>query len=190
MRRNLLREIDRPVVMETHGGYGHIYDLCYQDVKQGIVFEKDTKKAAFLAQQRPAWSVYECDCEGALSDGVGGHLPINVIDMDPYGEPWPVLDAFIAGHGESLQSAWGLVVNDGLRQKVERDNGGWCVASLKDAVAHWGSATMYANYLDVCRWLVEKKVATVGFTVAKWAGYYCGHNKSITHYAAVLKRPG
>lgn len=187
LRQNLLREIDRPVVMETHGGFGRIYDRCYRGVADGVVFEKDTKKAAFLAQQRPAWAVYECDCEMALRGGAGRHLAINVVDLDPYGEPWPVLDAFLVGHGDRLPERWGMVVNDGLRQKVSI-SGGWDVASLLDAVSHWGAAAMSRNYLDVCRWLVEKKVATVGYTVAKWAGYYCGANKGMTHYAAVLVR--
>lgn len=187
LRRSLMNEIGQAVIMETHGGYGHVYDLCYQAVERGIVFEKDAKKAAFLAQQRPSWAVYECSCEEALADGVGGHLPVNMVDMDPYGEPWPVLDAFLVGHGERMPSTWGLVVNDGLRNKVQL-NGGWDVDSLKDAVAHWGAAAMHGNYLDVCRWLVDKKVATVGFTVARWAGYYCGHNQAMTHYAAVLRR--
>lgn len=173
--------------METHGGFGHIYDRCYRGVADGVVFEKDVKKAAFLAQQRPEWAVYECDCEMALREGVGRHLSINMVDLDPYGEPWPVLDAFLSGHGDKLPARWGLVVNDGLRQKVSI-NGGWDVASLHDAVAHWGAASISRNYLDVCRWLVEKKVATVGFTVAKWAGYYCGHADGMTHYAAVMVR--
>lgn len=187
LRHNLLREIDNPVVLETHGGYGYLYERCYRGVSDGVVFEKDAKKAAFLARQRPEWAVYECDCEMALRAGVGRHLPINVVDLDPYGEPWPVLDAFLAGHGDRLPARWGLVVNDGLRQKVSI-NGGWDVSSLQDAVAHWGAASMFRSYLDVCRWLVEKKAATVGFTVARWAGYYCGAHQGMTHYAAVLMR--
>lgn len=187
LRRNLLREIDRPVVLETHGGYGRIFDRCYQGVADGVVFEKDASKTAFLAQQRPAWAVYECDCAMALAAGVGRHLDINVIDLDPYGEPWPVLDAFLVGHGDKLPDRWGMAVNDGLRQKVSL-NGGWDVESLRDAVAQWGAASMAKDYLAVCRWLVEKKVATVGFTVAKWAGYYCGAGQGMTHYAAVMVR--
>lgn len=187
LRRNLLKEIACPVVLETHGGYGRIYEKCYRDVADGVVFEKDAKKAAFLAQQRPEWAVYECDCEMALRAGAGRHLVINFVDLDPYGEPWPVLDAFLAGHGDRLPERWGLVVNDGLRLKVQR-NGGWDVDSLRDAVAQYGAAKVYRNYLDVCRWLVEKKVTTAGFAVVKWAGYYCGANHGMTHYAAVLNR--
>lgn len=183
-----MREIDAPVVCETHGGYGHLYERCYRSVADGVVFEKDAAKAAFLAQQRPEWAVYECDCEMALRAGVGRHLAINVLDLDPYGEPWPVLDAFLAGHGDRLPARWGMVVNDGLRGGNLSANNGWNARSMQGAVMRWGVNGLYRNYLDVCRWLVNEKVATVGYTVAKWAGYYCGAGQGMTHYAAVLVR--
>ena len=187
LRRNLLAEIGEPVVMETHGGFGHIYDACYRDIERGVVFEKDAQKIAFLARQRPTWAVYECDCVVALMGGVGGHLPINVLDLDPYGEPWPVLDAFLAGFAERLPERWGIAVNDGLRQKVQI-NGGWDVASLLEVVQEYGAAQLYRRYLEVCREMLAKKVSTVGYTVDKWAGYYCGHGDNMTHYGAVLIR--
>ena len=176
------------MVLETHGGFGHIYDRCYRDVADGVVIEKAVDKASFLAQQRPAWAVYECDCEMALRNGAGRHLAINFVDIDPYGEPWPVFDAFLAGHGDKLPQRWGLVVNDGLRGGSLSVKKGWNVRSMQDAVTRWGVDGLYRNYLDVCRWLVDQKVATVGCTVAKWAGYYCGAHQGMTHYAAVLVR--
>jgi hypothetical protein len=187
LRQNLLREIDNPVVLETHGGFGHIYDHCYRGVFDGVVFEKDAKKAEFLARQRKTWAVYECDCVDALQVGVGSHLAINVVDVDPYGAPWPVIDALLSGYSNKLPDRWGLAVNDGLRQRVGV-NGGWDIACLSEAVSNWGATAMHRNYLDVCRWMLEKKVATVGFTVAKWAGYYCGRLQAMTHYAALLKK--
>lgn len=188
LRRNVLAELGAPaVVCETHGGYGHIYERCYRGAVGGVVFEKDPAKAAFLARQRPAWAVYECDSTYALGAGVGGHLAINFLDLDPYGEPWPVLDAFLAGHGERLPNVWGLAVNDGLRQKVQLA-GGWDVASLADAVGRWGAANMHRHYLDVCRWLVEQKAGRLDFKLARWAGYHCGAAQGMTHYGAVLVR--
>lgn len=190
LRRNVLAELGAPaVVCETHGGYGHIYERCYRGAVGGVVFEKDAAKAEFLARQRPAWAVYECDCATALAAGVGAHLAINFLDLDPYGEPWPVLDAFLLGHGARLPDVWGLAVNDGLRQKV-RLAGGWDVVSLHDAVGRWGAANMYANYLDVCRWMVEKKAGQLGYKLTRWAAYHCGDKHDMTHYGAILRRAG
>lgn len=188
LRRNLLAELGvAPVVLETHGGYGRVWERVYRSVADGVVFEKDPTKAEFLAQQRPTWAVYECDSTMALAAGVGGHLPINFIDLDPYGEPWPVLDAALAGLGAKLPERWALAVNDGLRQKIGM-NGGWDVASITEAVSRWGAASMNREYHQVCRWLVEKKVSQLGFKLAKWAIYGCGHNGNMTHYGAILER--
>src|SRR5690606_31820124 len=76
--------IDAPVVMETHGGTGQLYRACYRTFPQGVVFEQKGEKAAKLALQRPTWAVYQCDCVNALSEGVGGHLAVNLLDIDPY----------------------------------------------------------------------------------------------------------
>lgn len=188
LRRNVLTELGAPaVVCETHGGYGHIYERCYRAAAGGVVFEKDAAKAEFLARQRPAWAVYECDSTAALAAGVGGHLPINLLDLDPYGEPWPVLDAFLAGHGERLPDVWGLAANDGLRQ-VAANGKAWQTHSLQEAVQVWGSSQMHARYLEVCRWMVEQKAGRLGFKLARWAGYYCGAGQGMTHYAAILVR--
>lgn len=189
LRSELLRQFGAPVVMETHGGLGRIFDRCYAGLSSGVVFEKDAEKANYLARQRPAWAVYECDCVAALAAGVGFHLPINVLDCDPYGEPWPVIDAFFAGHRGEWPGRLGIVVNDGLRQKIAI-NGGWDVASLQDAVGRYGAASMYGSYLEICREMVEEKARQHGYVLSLWAGYYCGHGDHMTHYAAVLKRSG
>lgn len=188
LRRNVLQELHAPaVVCETHGGYGHIYERCYRAAADGVVFEKDSAKVAFLARQRPEWAVYECDSTMAMTAGVGSHLPVNFVDIDPYGEPWPVLDAFLVGFGDRLPARWGIAVNDGLRQKIQL-GGGWDVASLHEAAEKLGAATMYDEYLAVCRWLLEKKIASLGFRLARWAGYHCGANHGMTHYGAIMVR--
>lgn len=186
LRRNLLREIERPVILETHGGWGAVYARCYMGVEQGVVCEKDPDKAAALARQRPTWAVYECDCVSALGAGAGSHLPVNFVDIDPYGEPWPVLDAFLNSDRE-LPDVLALAVNDGLRQKVAM-NGGWDVESLTGIVSRYGAANTYDHYLDICRELVEEKAGQKGYSLARWAGYYCGANDQMTHYAAILTR--
>ena len=94
LRKQALRELDAPVVMETHGGWGKLSANCYASFP-GVVFEQLPEKAAFLARQRPNWAVYEADCVRAIREGAGNHLDVNFLDLDPYGEPWPVLDAFL-----------------------------------------------------------------------------------------------
>lgn len=171
--------------METHGGYGAVWRRCYAGIEQGVVFEKDPLRTARLAQQRPTWAVYECDCEQALSAGVGFHVPVNFVDFDPYGEPWPAIDAFF-----SVKRDWpqvlAVAVNDGLRQKLSM-GGGWDVESMRSMVAKYGAKAMYENYLIVCQELLQEKAGQVGYTLTGWAGYYCGYLGQMTHYGAVLR---
>lgn len=186
LRRNLLKEIDKPVIMETHGGYGHVWAQCYFGVPNGVAFEKDAAKAAAIAAQRPAWAVYECDCIAAIAGGAGAHLPVNVLDIDPYGEPWPVLDAFF-GSKRHFPQRLAIAVNDGLRLRL-KTGVAWATHSLQDAVQRFGNAGIAPRYLEVCRWLLAKKAGECGYTLTRWAGYYCGHADQMTHYAAVLER--
>ncbi len=172
--------------METHGSYGAIWNRCYMDIAQGVVFEKDPDKTKVLAVQRPTWAVYECDCEQALAAGIGAHLPVNFLDCDPYGEPWPVLDAFFLSE-RPFPPTLAIVVNDGLRQKLKM-NGGWNVESLRDVVATYGNNVLYANYLDICKELLQEKASQRGYTLTRWAGYYCGHAQQMTHYAGLFTR--
>lgn len=186
LRNNLLKLIDSPVVMETHGGYGSIYSRCYSGVDSGIVFEKNPEKTSVLAMQRPTWAVYECDCEGALLDGVGSHLPVNFVDFDPYGEPWPIVDAFLNSE-RPFPAMLAIVVNDGLRQNLKM-NGGWNVESMRDVAAKYGNQALYANYLEICKEILKIKTSHLGYKMTRWAGYYCGYLDQMTHYAAIFER--
>lgn len=184
LRQWLIKQVDNPVVLETHGGYGRLYDRCYRHVEQGVVFEKDPDKSAKLAQQRPTWAVYECDCEVALRAGVGSHLLVNFVDLDPYGEPWPIIDALFEGlqFGEKLY----LVVNDGLRQRLKIAS--WEVKSMHGMVAKYGDRAIYSNYLDICRELLEEKAGQRGYQLAGFTGYYCGYLGQMSHYAGMFIR--
>ena len=186
LRRNLLKEIESPIIMETHGGYGHIGAQCYFGAPAGVVFEKDARKADALAKQRPTWAVYECDCIAAIRAGVGAHLLVNFLDLDPYGEPWPVLDAFFCSE-RRFPRCLAIAVNDGLRLRLKTGTA-WATHSLSEAVQQFGNAAIYPCYLDVCRWMLAKKASQRGYSLTRWAGYYCGHAEQMTHFAAVLER--
>ena len=176
-----------PVILETHGGSGRIFKHAYAEFQDGMVFEKDQKKAEFICKQRPTWAVYQSDCVQSLENGAGKWLDFNFLDVDPYGDPWPVITAYINGrtrHNNKLV----IVVNDGLRQAVKMGQA-WHCESLKDVVKVFGN-DIYHDYLKVARWLLEKKVAPAGYAVSHFEGRYVGHNGDMTHYGAIVSRTG
>lgn len=169
--------------METHGGEGKLWEACYEDLEAGVVFEKNPLKAARLGKQRPTWAVYEADCVAAIAGGAGAHLCVNLLDVDPYGEPWPVIDAFFQSERPRAETLW-IVVNDGLRRKVQL-GGAWACKSLAGIVSEYGN-DLYKHFLDVAQILLTKKAAHFGYEVDRFSGYYCGHQMGMTHYAARL----
>lgn len=184
LRRELLNCLaDDPVVMETHGGAGKLWQACYSHVSRGVVFEKDPDKIVVLAKQRPGWSVYEGDSEKAIAAGFGAHLPVNFLDCDPYGQPWNVIDGFLFSRRPKPKTLC-IAVNDGLRQKIQL-NGGWDVESLRPIIEKYGNG-LYKKYLEVCEILLKAKAAQVGYDLSRFWGYYTGHGNGMTHYAAIL----
>lgn len=185
LRRQVLEQMEAPpVVMETHGGAGALFNRVYRGLEQGVVFEKDPAKCELLALQRPTWAVYEADCLAALQGGVGGHLEVNLLDMDPYGEPWPVLNAFLESERPRARVLW-VVVNDELRQTI-RLGRAWSVRSLEHVVSRRGN-DLYSKYLDVCRELIKEKAEAASYELTRFSGYYCGAMQQMTHYAARLE---
>lgn len=130
--------------------------------------------------------MYEADCIRSLRAGAGAHLAINLIDCDPYGEAWETLQAFFESE-RPFPKRIGVAVNDGLRMKL-KITGGWDVASMHPAVRKFGNAAMYAEYLTIARWNLERIAGERGYAITDWTGYYCGHGDCMTHYAAVLER--
>lgn len=185
LRKAALDRIDKPVIMETHGGMGKLFTECYHGIGQGVVFEKKSARAAFLARQRPTWAVYEADCEAAIAAGAGAHLEINFLDLDPYSDPWPAISAFFESERPRAEKLL-VVVNDGLRQKV-RLGGAWSCASMLPIVQRYGN-NLHDVYLEACQEMMKEKAAKAGYALTAWAGYYCGHVKMMTHYLAVLER--
>jgi hypothetical protein len=175
--------VQYPIVMETHGGIGKLFDSCYAHLECGVVFEKNSDKASTLGKQRPTWAVYECDCIEALRGGVGGHYFVNLLDVDPYGQAWEVIDAFFTSDRQ-FEDEMIVVVNDGLRQSLSLGKA-WDVKSMKGMVLKFGN-DLHPIYLDVCRELMEQKAAKAGYKVNHFGGYYCGANQANTHFMAVL----
>lgn len=185
LRQLVMKRIADPVVMETHGGFGHIGNVVYAGVRTGVVFEKDEARADVLARQRPTWAVYNVDSERALRAGAGAHLMVNMLDLDPYGDPWPTLEAFFTSPRPRAAELH-LVVTDGLRAKV-RMRAAWSGNTLAEMVRRYGNE-LFPVYLDVCRELLGQKAGAAGYTVAGFHGYYAGKMNGMTHYAARLVR--
>jgi len=171
--------------METHAGLGFIFERCWSGSICGIAIDKDKGRTEVLARQRPTWSVYRADATKALAGGLGSHLTIDVLDVDPYGDPWPTTLAFFAS-ARTFAQTMHVVVNDGLRNKV-RMGGAWHVGALRSIVERHGN-DVFPKYLEVCRELMGAAVEPAGYTVSSFRGYYCGHNGDMTHYWATLTR--
>lgn len=185
LRREMLKSVDAPVIMETHGGTGRLFRACYAGVQEGCVFEKKPERVAFLAYQRPTWAVYEGNCILAIGEGAGAHLLVNVLDVDPWGDPWPVIGAFFESERPRPDKMF-VVVNDGSRLGIKM-GGAWSVATLHGMVEKYGN-DLYAIYLEVCRELMQEKVVQASYRLDRFNGYYCGHSQMMTHYLAVLVR--
>jgi len=150
------------------------------------VFESNAKKVEHLAAQRPTWAVYECHAETALRGGVGFHLPVNFVDVDPYGEAWGVCEALF-GNANHLPDRWALAVNDGLKRYLMLGRG-WKSLAVKRFVGQLGNDGVVAEYLSICRILIDELAAEAGFWVSRWAVNSCGHGGQMTHFGAVLER--
>lgn len=149
-------------------------------------YRESARSNGFARAATPTWAVYEGDAPRLLSAGAGAHVPVNFVDMDPYGSPWDAVDAFFSSNRPWPQRLV-FAVNDGMRQKLQI-SGGWDVKCLQTVVRRHGSR-LYHIYLEVRRELMEEKSAQRGYSLGGWAGYYCGHNNGMTHYVAVLDKP-
>jgi len=184
IRRTAMKKlVEPPVIMETHAGDGEIWATLYAECMEGIAFDTDPTKAEKLAINRPTWAIYEADSQMALENGLGAHLPINYLDVDAYGDPWPTIEAFFSSE-RPFPRQMVIAVNDGMRQSV-RIGIAWKIDSLSKMVSRFGN-NLNARYLDVCECLMEEKAAAAGYSVQSFAGYHCGALNQVTHYVAVL----
>ena len=185
LRLEALAACRDPIILETHGGFGKVYQACYSRFTGGAVFEVDTEKAEALALQRPTWSVYESPCEPALAAGACDHRCFNFLDVDPYGSPFQAIEGFFSSP-RPMPEELHLVVQDGLRQKVQL-GGAWNCGDLKDIVADFGN-DLFMCYLQVANKIVRRLAKVAGLELRSWKGYHCGAGKLMTHYWAVLHR--
>ena len=187
LRKQMLAKLDvPPVILETHGGKGDLFRRCYADVETGLVFETDPTKAEKLVHQRPNWAVYETDCVWGLANGVGGHLAVNFIDADPYGQAWHVLQAFFDSQRPRAEQVV-LVVHDGVRKSLGRF-GSLNMDIFAPIVEQRGELYLYRKYLECCEELLEDMASEAGYVVAGFGGFYSRRDKDQTHFFAELRK--
>ena len=190
LRQMMLKRVENPVIMETHGGTGQLFKKCYGHIRNGVVFEKHPEKAAILGQQRPTWAVYEADCTQTIGAGAGAHLACNVLDVDPYGDPWPTIEAFFQSERPRPVDMC-IVVHDGARQDVKRGmHRQRAPDSVRELMIGWYGAGLYGYYLDACERAMCVKAAIIGYDLARFAGFYSSRDQCHTHYLAILTSDG
>lgn len=185
LRRELLDELVAPLVLETHGGWGRVYERVWYRAAGGLVIERDESKAEHLARNRRGWAVYQADCEKALAAGLGAGRSFDIVDLDPYGATLPALVGLFKRE-RRFPDRWHIVANDGARLKA-RLGGAWHVHTLRSAVPRFGN-DLAPRYLEVLRFAIGELARPAGFDVVYWRGYYCGHGDQMTHYRAKLER--
>lgn len=187
VRHELMRVLPPSAVLETCGGSGGMYNDCYRGLP-GVVIEKNTRKAEALAEQRPTWAVYEGDAEKIVAAGAGFHLHISFVDIDPYGDPWPLVDA-VFSRAKDLPDTWGLVVNDGLKRFLMLGRA-WKLERFRKYVEEHGNKNIPGMYPQICREMIEQKAHACGAGLSWWLCRSGGHGRQMTHYAAVISRLG
>ena len=179
--------LDDPFVLETHGGRGEIWGRLYSGFSAGAVIEKKPQDAEFLARQRPTWAVYEGQSEKILGAGLFRWQPVDFLDVDPYGEPWKVLEAFFGYEGRALAPKMAVAVNDGLRQNL-RIKGGWKIGSMQESVRKYGNDNLRPHYKEIALEKLTEVAGGAGYSVSYSEAYYCGNFNDMTHYGVVLER--
>lgn len=72
--------------------------------------------------------------------------------------------------------------------KTQRYTTTQVIAAIEEGYTAVGAAQISAHYLEICRELLTNKAAQRGYSLRRWAGYYCGHADQMTHYAAVFEK--
>jgi len=186
-RRLALRWVSgEPVVLEAFGGWGKIHRACYRSIADGVIFEQDRERAYFLSEMRPEWAVYRGDSLYMLGAGIGKEWPVNFVDFDPYGEPWPFIEAFFQSD-RPWPDRLVVAVHDGLRNMLMR-NRAWHIRSLEELVNRYGNRTVADQYVVMCRELFATHAARAGYVITQWVADYGGYRNQSTHYIAALDR--
>lgn len=165
IRLAALKRLESPVVLETHAGLGNMRESCYSGLP-GILCEKNEGRAECLAEKFPEVPVYCGDSiKVAYPDDIGPVVP-NLIDVDPFGDPWPHLTALM--NAPWLPDRAVFVVTDGLIQSVRLSNQ-WIKGSLRPAYEKLGQTSIFKSYDKAVASALEFYAAEAGLTAEFFA---------------------
>lgn len=125
-------------VLEFFTGDGVMHEFCWSHFA-GATIDKDSKKSAIAASERPTWAVYEGETEASIGGGWMSHVPWDVIDIDAYGSPWPFLLAWARSDRARARETV-IVLTDGImsRSAIVRCK---VLNQSSDGCSHLGSVT-------------------------------------------------
>lgn len=194
LRRRALRRLMElgiePFVLEAYAGLGRLWSACYRDF-DGVAIEKLEEKCYGIAAMRPRWAVYQADTPPAIEQGILGNFPINFVDIDCYGSPWPAYEAFFRWLGKTESGPGApprldLVCTDG-GGLYTRFTGVWQLERFQPYVQKYGAARMFEMYPEVCREMVEATAAPLGYELKDWVAFRVGRDKSMMIFWAGLE---
>lgn len=169
-------------VLETHGGTGWLASTVYAG-RTGIGIELNQRKAAARARILPAWWSIVGDSASVLRSGALRWFAPAIIDVDPYGDPWPALEA--AAAGVSVPPAVVLAVTDGLPRALQiRD---YRVPSLRADIAAHGLDYVREYYEEICRRRIQRLFPA--YTIDRWVYAESGKGRGLALYAARITQP-
>lgn len=182
LRRAVLRALPPgALILETCAGVGTMWRGCWR-AHRGAALDRDAVRARAAALVRPTWAVYAVDAEAALWHGLLAGWVFDVVDVDPYGSPWPIVRAFLARPRRRAPLTH-LVVTDGYASRafIARPD-----RALFDGVG--GDATTRgldrAGYDTLVRervavWAAADRQRVRAFTTS-WQGRMCTHLIELT----------
>ncbi len=113
-------------------------------------------------------------------------MPINFLDVDPYGDPWPTISAFFTSDRQRSDRLV-VAVHDGFRTFALRGRA-WASETLAPLVERFGNAAIGKDYLGMARILMQEHADVAGYQLKYFHGFYTGHNQQTTLYTALLTR--
>ncbi len=141
-------------ILEGCAGRGHMYRAVWSRFR-GAAMDHNRTKAEAAARERPDWAVYCGDVERALAAGWMGHVAFEVVDFDPYGEPWKFLRALLMSERE-----WAPVTRVVLTDGYIRPQA---------LVMAMPCKALFPNFTErMCGMTTEDYVATARIRIAEW----------------------
>lgn len=180
-RNEVCVQIKHPRILECFGGYGVLYDRIWRkNDATGAVIEKDAERARHLAEQRQKWVVVRGDCEIVLQAGFCDWLAFDILDCDPYGEPWKAIRAFFGNR--VYADAMFVVATDGLVYDLQR---GARSLMMRPFIEKYGREFVKVNYGMVAEELLTNIIKPRGFEVRDFKFH---KQNRLAHWTAKLER--